>query len=417
MIDKVTVYHEASKGGFKQWSIWIEPDLQTVTVEWGIVGKTLQRSSDTAKPKGKVGTKSYKDAVVCARENYDRQIRKKREEGYRDSMTAADVADWLTGLDKNFVPAKPLVKLDEAEVIEGIDNGTLWAQRKRDGRRTLALKTRNGDWKLYSRRMEDLTEHLSLIRSVLIAHDVPSGTIIDGEIIVDRNGADDFRATGTFTNPAMDPADANARQVEIERTGGTIQFYVFDILYHDGNACWALPYSERYELLERYFSTSGAGRVVLAPVFGGVTYDHVKEMVLHHKWEGLILWFSKEGSFLRTGGKPKRTGCAKWKPIKEQDFIATGYFLGSGELSEVTGGLTLAEYAPDGSIRNCGKVGTGFDAAMRREAMTWEYPCVVSVKFDSQEPTGKLRFPVFLKKHEDKTPDEVIGVELESDDE
>jgi predicted DNA-binding WGR domain protein len=82
-MNKVTLFHAASKGGQKQWSIWIEDDAITVTVEWGLVGGNLQKSSDTTKPKGKVGTKAYKDERQCAQENYDRQIRKKREEGYR----------------------------------------------------------------------------------------------------------------------------------------------------------------------------------------------------------------------------------------------------------------------------------------------------------------------------------------------
>ncbi|MDE2107313.1 MAG: hypothetical protein KGL39_59505, partial [Patescibacteria group bacterium] len=70
---KLTLYHEASSGGFKVWSIWMEKDKKTVTVEWGKVGCKLQTSSDTAKPKGVPGTKSYVDEYESAKFNMDRQ--------------------------------------------------------------------------------------------------------------------------------------------------------------------------------------------------------------------------------------------------------------------------------------------------------------------------------------------------------
>jgi len=410
MKNKITLYHKASKGGFKQWSIWLESDKQTVTVEWGLVGKSLQTSSDKAVPKGKVGTKGFKDAFICAQENYDKQVRKKTEEGYAPSMTEeVSNADPLIGLTKTFVPAKPLNSAKEGQLEKADAAGTLLIQRKRDGRRHLVLKTRKGDIRIYSRRIEEVTANMPGLVKALGSMNIPNGTILDGEVIVDRDGVDDYRATGTFTNPAQDPNESAERAADLP-----VAFMVFDVLYNAGDACWALPYSERYAIMNDMLRGRSFGAVHLAQNLD-LTLEQAQKLARKEKWEGLICWFADKGSFVRDGGKPKRCNAAKWKPVKENDFIATSYFFGSGELSKVAGGLELAELDPDtGEMRTAGKVGTGFDAAKRREILKWKFPCVVEVKYDKQEPdSGKLRFPVFLRLRDDKGVDECIGIELE----
>jgi bifunctional non-homologous end joining protein LigD len=411
-MNKVTLYAAASKGGQKQWSIWIEPDGATVTVEWGVVGGSLQRSSDVAKPKGRAGTASFKDAKASAKDNYDKQIRKKREEGYREQHEKESKGDWLMMLDKNFVPAKPVSKMELAELEAQEKRGVLWFQRKRDGRRHLALKTRMGDWKLYTRRIEDISCHIPAVMDALNALvDVPNGTILDGEIIVEGMAEKaGFRTVGTFTNYASDPdfAAATSRRFKV-------RFMVFDTLYWDGLEIWKAPYSARYEALQHVIPTGPKCPVYLAENLK-MSFADARKLVEEKGWEGLVCWRHDQPSFVRKGGKPKRVNAIKWKPICEGDFIATGYYLGSGELSRVTGGLHIEEIDPEtNERRSAGKVGTGFDFNMRQEILNWTFPCVVEVKYDSQEPTGKLRFPVFVRKRDDKDVDECIGEELETE--
>jgi bifunctional non-homologous end joining protein LigD len=416
---KLTLYHESSGGGFKQWSIWMEKDRKTVTVEWGKVGCTLQTSSDTAKPKGKEGTAAYMDEFACAQFNMDRQIRKKREEGYRETMEDADTQDLFAGLTKRFVPAKPRNDVDDDKLRELDYQGKLWIQRKRDGQRHIVLITKTGKVKIYSRRMDDMTAHFPLLCEVIGSLGFPKKTILDGEILIeDRSGADNFRAVGTITRAK--PEKAAQREASLIQS---LRYMVFDCLYFAGKPVWEQPYEYRYhEVLCNYLPVADEKLDTTEnPVFVpqilngvGVTMERAKA----EGWEGIVCWLWEDTTEVRDGGKPKRTGCIKWKPKREQDFIATGYFLGSGELSNVVGGFTIAEILPDGSgkWRDCGKVGTGLDAQMRKDALKWKYPCVLSVEFDKQEPEGKLRFPVVLKKHEDKTPDECIGRELEGDE-
>jgi ATP-dependent DNA ligase len=389
----------------------MEKDRKTVTVEWGKVGHTLQTSSDTAKPKGKPGTAAYVDEYESAQFNMDRQIRKKREEGYRETMDDAETQDLFSGLTKRFVPAKPRNDLDTDAIRKLYADDKLWAQRKRDGQRHIVLITSKGEVRIYSRRMDDMTGHFPKLCGIIKDLKLPKKTILDGEILIDRDGKDDFRAVGTITRSKA------AKGAEREATL-PVKFMVFDCLYFAGKPVWEQPYEYRYhEVLCNYLPV-GTGRFnyVFVPEVLEGTFDALTKRAKREGWEGIVFWYWNDPTLVRDGGKPKRTGCVKWKPIKEQDFIATDYFLGSGEPSEVVGGFYLAEYAPDGTLRDCGKVGTGLDAAMRVDALTWKYPCVLAVEFDKQEPEGKLRFPVVLKKHEDKLPKECIGKDL-SDDE
>lgn len=411
---KITLYHESSSGtGFKQWSIWMEKDKKTVTVEWGKVGCTLQTSSDPTKPKGKLGTASYMDEKACAQFNYDRQIRKKREEGYRETMDAADTQDLFSGLTKRFVAAKPINMAKKPDELRRLGlHAKLWTQRKRDGQRHYVLITSKGEVKIYSRRVDDMSAHFPMLCAHIASLKLPKKTILDGEVIVDRNGVDDFRAVGTITRAK--PVKAVPREAEFMRFG-ELRYMVFDCLYWAGRPIWEEPYRDRYDTLLNTIPSSKSGSTVFVPDIIDAPVGETMARATAEGWEGIVCWLWEEPTIVRDGGKPKRTGCIKWKPKQEQDFIATDYYLGSGDMSEVVGGLNLQEYAPDGTLRSCGNVGCfKGDSIIRTEALDWTYPCVVSVEFDKQEPEGKLRFPVVLKLHEDKTIDECVGRELES---
>lgn len=414
MKNKLTLYHEASSGGFKQWSIWMEKDKQTVTVEWGKVGHKLQTSSDTAKPKGTPGTKSYVDEYGAAQFNLDKQIRKKREEGYRESMDDAEVLDIFVGLTKRFVPAKPRKDVAVDTLYQLDYESKLWIQRKRDGQRHLVLITSKGEVKIYSRRMDDMTAHFPTLCGWIKHLKLPKKTILDGEIIIDRNGKDDFRAVGTIVRAK--PEKAAPREIAFANAG-QLRFMVFDCLYFAGKPVWEKPYEYRYhEVLCNYLAVGGTSHVFVPEILNGgigVLMTRAKA----EGWEGLVCWLWEDPTIVRDGGKPKRTGCIKWKPKKEQDFIATGYYLGSGDMQDVVGGLNIEEYMPDGSIRSCGNVGCfRGDSIIRKEALSWDYPCVVSVEFDLQEPEGTLRFPVVLKLHEDKLPEDCVAVDEDEDE-
>lgn len=396
----------------KIWTIWLESDKKTVTMEWGRIGGKLQRSSDTSKSKGREGTAAFKTPETVALERIEREVRYKREEGYREEGESAPTQNWLLKLDKQFVPSKPVQKMEFSELQRLESEGRLWIQRKRDGRRHLALITLDGSVRIYSRRMEELTDHLKVIADSLKGI-FPPGTILDGEVIIDDDGNDRFKETGRFTNPASKPADA-------QRTAAlyNVRYMVFDCLYLGGQPIWQDPYDSRYFVLAKYLYSDDTSKAVVhrATNLPG-SLAQLTDIAKQEKWEGLVCWLKDQPTIVRNGGQPKRCNCIKWKPVQNDDFICAGWEYGSGELSKLPGKLLIAQIDPTtGQLRECGKVGTGFDLKTREEIMSWTFPCVVECKYDSQEPTGKLRFPVFVRKRDDKAIEECIGQELETDE-
>lgn len=412
MTNRVTLYHAGSRPGtWKQWSIWRTDD--NVTVEWGLVGHTLQRTGTTAKPKGKLGTASYQNPIQSAEFEYARQIRKKTEEGYLPTMTTAEVQpeDFFDGLTKNFVPAKPRNDQDQETLIDLSRKSNVYIQRKRDGQRHLVLITSTGDVKIYSRRIDDMTAHLPRLCAAIKKLKLAKGTILDGELLVVTDGKDDLRAMGTITRSKV----KQAAEREAAMTG--LKFMVFDVLYHRTKPVWERPYAERYDLLTKMIGDEGDVVFVSPNLSPKVGLAQWMSRAKASGWEGLVVWNADEATVVRHGGKPKRVNCAKWKPIKEKDVVATGFNLGSGDKSALVGALNIGEYLSDGTWRDCGKVGSGFTMEVAEEALTWTYPCVVSIEYATQQAdTGKFQFPVFLKLHEDKRPKECVFVPSEEEE-
>jgi ATP-dependent DNA ligase len=410
---KLTLYHASSTGnGQKQWSIWIEKDRTTVTVEWGKVGHTLQTSSDPTKPKGKPGTKSYMDEAACALFNYERQIRKKREEGYLEAGEAQGKRDFLMGLDKQFVPAKPVDMTSEPEaIIARVKKGNCLAQRKRNGNRHLVLITRKGKVRIYSRRMDDMTDHFPKMCQAIEILDFPAGTILDGEMVVIQKGRDNFRALGTITRSK--PEKAAVREAEFIKRG-ELKFMMFDVLFHAGTAVWDKFYMRRYAILETLLANAVLRDSMgfPCPVFLSQNLQGTPRALMAQAetdgWEGIVFWFADEPTEVRNGGKPKRCGCMKWVRKQLVDVVATGYYLGSGDKSETVGGFNLAEFNDDGELVSCGNCGSGLTDAESRDALEWDYPTVIAIRHNGQEEDSrKFIFPIFVKRHEDKTVEEM----------
>lgn len=410
-MNEVTLFHDGSKPGTKkQWSIWLSDDGLVLTVEFGLVGHKLQRSIDVPSAIGKPDTKAWKSPVQATREKYDRLLKKKRGEGYQEDQTAvAPTSLDLSRLTKLFVPSKPIDDMTEAEKLRLGASGKLIIQRKRDGQRLLALHSTEGVVRLYSRRMEDLTDNLPRLAAAIRALGLPKGTVVDGELlVVDPDDNDDFKAVGSITKSL--PKKAAIREGQLN-----VRYMPFDVLYVAGKEAYRKPYSERLDMLGVIIANDSSG-LLLAPAVINMHLNDARALVKAGRWEGLVLWFKDQPTIVRNGGKPKRTGCAKDKPLNVGDFIAVSYELGNGSNRDVVGALNLKEVGPDGDWRSCGRVGGGFDDKTRREALTWKYPLVVKVEYDRQEPdTFNLRFPVFCGVHEDKTPDECIGRDLEGE--
>lgn len=172
-----------------------------------------------------------------------------------------------------------------------------------------------------------------------IAAAVPDGVILDGEVIMVRDGKSSFQAL------------QNAKKMRPEARAEGLRYVAFDLLAEHGTSIERWPLQDRRAALAGYLTEN--------PL---ITFSHAIpdgrdawKQVLAHGLEGLI-------------AKPLRSGYVQgnrgiWLKHKRnvvQVFEVIGYTSGEGTRYGLFGALVLGERI-NGKLRYAGKCGTGFD--------------------------------------------------------
>src|ERR1700687_6183512 len=147
-----------------------------------------------------------------------------------------------------FVPpmlAKPGAPFDSSEHLFEI---------KWDGTRVLAFVESNG-YRLVNRHRADVTERYPEL--AFLDH-LPSGIVLDGEVVVLRQGKPDFRLL-LSRNQARAPLKIRSLAKTLPAT-----FVVFDLLYHRFEWLLAMPIWARRQRLEPVVRTCGNPRLVFS---------------------------------------------------------------------------------------------------------------------------------------------------------
>ena len=279
--------------------------------------------------------------------------------------------------------------------------GAEWVfERKLDGIRCLAVKD-GGRTRLYSRNELSLNERYASVAAALDA-DPADGFVVDGEAVTFVDGHDRFGAEG-----------------------GTLLYYVFDVLVADGRDVRSLPLEERRAVLEGVLRRRDPVRIT-----DQVTGDGAALLAdaCRDGWEGLIA--------KRLGTPYVSTRSRDWLKLKctrEQELVIGGFTAPRGSRSDL--GALLVGHFEDDSLRYAGKVGTGFTRVTLRElserlaplvretspfapekgiprAATWVEPeLVAQIAFKEWTADGRLRHPSFLGMRFDKPAREVVREE------
>ncbi len=271
---------------------------------------------------------------------------------------------------------------------------------KYDGFRALAGLA-GGAVSLQSRNGLDLAPRFPSIAAAL-REIVVGEAVLDGEIVADRGG--------------------EAAGFQALQRGGTVAYYVFDLLWHEGDDLRPRPLEERVELLESLLAPAPAGVHLAEEVSGSIAA--AMERARSSGWEGVIA---------KRAGSPYRGGRARdWLKVKVsggQELAVVGYTpLENG----VRGVGALLVAVREGQVfRFAGKVGTGFTDAMRKELLRklepdvvdgpqvegaprlrdarWVTPeLVAQLAFMEWTADGKLRHPSFKGLRNDKRPEECV---------
>jgi bifunctional non-homologous end joining protein LigD len=277
---------------------------------------------------------------------------------------------------------------------------------KYDGYRALASIS-GGKVSIRSRNDLDFAARFPWVVPAL-SQIVVGEAVLDGELVaLDDAGVSRFQKLGE--------ASADHR------------YAVFDLLWLDGEDLRSRPLEERRELLESVMANTRPP-LELAQRVGGDEESALAE-AKRGGWEGLLA---------KLRGSPYvGTRSADWLKLKvlgTDELVIAGWTPISNGAAEI--GALLVASRRDGRFVYAGKVGTGFDRAMRQRLLTllkkdevpraavedaprmrdahWVTPRhVAELQFTEWTRDGKLRHPSFQGLREDKGPLE-IGQDAET---
>jgi len=281
---------------------------------------------------------------------------------------------------------------------------------KFDGYRMQA-RLAKGVVQLKTRRGLDWTAKFGPIADALTAV-AADAALIDGEIVVEsKQGHSSF----------------SALQEELKAGGGNFVFYVFDLLYLDGQDITRAPLLARKAALQKLTAELPAG----GPIRFSEHFETQGSVLLKHAC-GMGL----EGIISKLSDAPYRSGRAgdwiKTKCSDRQEFIVVGYAPSTNDAHAV--GALILGYYEDGVLRYAGRVGTGFTHTSARDLWRqleplhadkppfkplpaeergrpgqWVEPrMVVEIDFRGWTHGMRLRHPSFKGVREDKAASEIV---------
>lgn len=294
-----------------------------------------------------------------------------------------------------------------AHLVEQAFDGDDWLfEVKWDGYRAIA-ECEEGQVRLYSRNFLSFNDKFPNIVQALAKLD---GTVLDGELVVlDAEGRSDFQL---LQNYLRDPTSRQA-----------LRFYVFDMLYHQGNDLRDLPLLERKKWLKVVLKQLNSPLILYS--------DHVLkegkklfQEAVKKRIEGII---AKE---IHSPYLPKRS--KSWLKVKthlRQEVVIAGFTQPRGSRKKL--GALVVGVRKNGVLTYAGHVGGGFTQQSLKDvhaqleplvtptcpfkktpktntAVTWVKPKLVcEVSFQEWTQEGIMRQPIFQGMRLDKGASEV----------
>jgi ATP-dependent DNA ligase len=219
----------------------------------------------------------------------------------------------------------------EAELVRELPEGDGWVyEPKWDGFRGV-LEDVGPELALWSRKERPLLRYFPELRP--LGELLPTGSALDGVIVIVRDGAVDFDSMQTRLHPA---------ESRIRRLSGEIpaEYVVFDVLVWDGEPVWQRPLEERRAHLEKV-----AKGFRLSPC--------TAELAEARGWLDRFEALGLDGVVAKRLGVPylpgSRDGMAKVKEMKTADCVVVGLrWMGGDERRIAT--LLLGLYRDDGGL-------------------------------------------------------------------
>ncbi len=251
------------------------------------------------------------------------------------------------------------------EIMERM-GGKCAFEYKYDGIRVQAHIRKDGSVKMYSRRLEDLSENFSDVGQSLKSQLIGSEAIVEGECVAFDPATGQLKPFQNVTHRRR----KNDMSAAIEEV--PVRIFLFDLLYYDGQDYTLVPYPERRAKLESIFERAeGVDRVGYSEQTVVETPEEAQEFFdrsVASRCEGIMAKSLSDDSIYKAGARG-----FLWIKYKKDytenlvdtfDLAVVGAFYGMGKRAGVYGALLMAAYDPDsGKWCTTCKLGTGFDDA------------------------------------------------------
>jgi len=281
---------------------------------------------------------------------------------------------------------------------------------KWDGFRAIAYV--NEEVSLRSRNNKELLDNFPELQEL---RQLTRNVVLDGEIVVMKNGKADFQAL-LERGKAASKSD-----IEIQTQKSPATYVVFDVLEHNGTSTMKLPLTERKKILKA--SVKEGQHIVLSDFIEEKGEEYYRAAV-EKGIEGVMA--KRKDSSYQPG--IRSDSWLKIKKLRSCDCVILGYTRGTGARTKTFGALLLGLYDKNNQLVYVGKVGTGFseetlqalsaefknlqakDAPFKVELsdkVTWIKPKLVcEVFYQVVTKDRKLRMPRFRSLRKDKLPSE-----------
>ena len=244
-------------------------------------------------------------------------------------------------------PVEPML----AKLADGIPAGSGWMyEPKWDGFRAIVFRG-GGEVFIQSRDLRPLDRYFPELHALFL-HALPSGCVVDGEIVIAGEGGLDFDAL----QMRLHPAASRAAKLSLETPAS---FVAFDLLAMDGRDLRGDPLESRRTELERLF-TDRQAPLHLTPMTRD--RDVATDWLQRFEGAGLDGVIAKpcDGHY-----EPGKRAMLKIKHVRTADCVVAGFrWHKHGE--GIVGSLLLGLYDDRGRLHHVG-VTSAFTMARRRE--------------------------------------------------
>ena len=302
-------------------------------------------------------------------------------------------ADYQVQIGIPLVPALCQRLNSSNEIIEKMS--AVIAEPKYDGMR-VQIHIQKGPLgvkvKAFTRSLDDVSAMFPELLTLSEHLDLKSA-IFDSEAIgFDKNDGRLLPFQATMTRRRKHEIKAKSQELPMK-------FFIFDILYLDGQSLINLPLLARKELLSKKVSAD-TPTAIIAPYIQTTdpqVLHHYHQQQLNQGLEGMVA--KQINSFYQSGRKG-----FNWVKIKEEegrrgklndtlDLVVMGYYFGKGKRHQFgLGAFLVGLPGPEGKILSLTKIGTGLSDEQFRQLYQKSQPLISQTKPASYQ-VNKIIFP------------------------